>query len=99
MFLINLCVSFIALSVCFIISHYVMVNADACKAFSFFFHYTLLVSSGSIAIMVFFMIYAPYTGSARRIAFTTAITTNLCKFASTKALFTRTEHSALNCFF
>lgn len=75
----NLCGSLIVLSVFYILSNYLTVNVAACKAVSFFLHVTLLVSCGAIAILLFFMIYVPYTAYAKRIAFTSAITLNLCK--------------------
>ena len=79
-FLFNLCGSLLALSICYIISNYVVINMAACQAFSFFLQFTLLLSCGSIAIFLFFMVYTPYTGEARRIAFTAAIVVNLGEF-------------------
>lgn len=80
-FLFNLCGSLLALSVCYIISNYVVVNVAVCQLFSFLFQFSLLVSCGALAILLFFMIYTPYTGAAKRIAFTAAIFINLGKFS------------------
>ena len=78
-FLINFCVSLVALCICYVVSTYATSNNTACQVFSFLLHLTLLISAGAMTIMVVFMIRSPYTTTAKRIAFTAAIATNLCK--------------------
>lgn len=59
MFLINLCLSLFCLNTSFIISQYAGSNEAACKAFSLFFHYFLLVACVALALKVLFTGWAP----------------------------------------
>lgn len=51
-------------------------DANACYAFSAFFHYMILVNALSILIVAMFMVYIPYTTRAKKIAYFTALLIN-----------------------
>ena len=73
-FLINLSVSLVALCTNYTASTYAVANTTVCQVFSLLFHFNVLVCSGAIVIMLFFMIYT----LSKRLAFI-AITANLSK--------------------
>ena len=67
-FLINLCIAFICLNISYIISSFVGGSETTCKAFSFIFHYFLLVSCAALASMAFFTgVIPPFDGKKKSI--------------------------------
>ena len=66
-----------ALSICYIISNFAVVNVAACQTFSFLLHFTLLLNCGAIAILLIFMIYTQYTDITKRVIYFAPIFLNL----------------------
>ena len=65
-FLINLCIAFLCLNISYIISSFVDGSETTCKAFSFIFHYFLLVSCAALASMAFFTgVIPPFDGKKK----------------------------------
>ena len=81
--LINLCLALIALYVSFIISHYVLVSDESCAAFSFVFHYLVLVSSFALTTMAVFRVLDPL---GRKVVFGLAIAADWCKLISLSSI-------------
>ena len=66
-FLINLCIALFCLNLSYIISLFVGDAAEsACKAFSFIFHYTFLISCTALAVTAFFTgVIKPFEGKQK----------------------------------
>lgn len=77
----NLCIALLCLCISFIISSLVGGSETACKAFSFFFHYFLLVSCAALAMMAFFTgIPAPLSGNKQKLVYVGTILANWSTF-------------------
>ena len=81
--LINLCLALISLYISFIISYYVLVPEEACAAFSFVFHYLVLVSSFALTTMAVFRVLDPLR---RKVVFGLAIAADWCKLISLSSI-------------
>lgn len=76
-FWINLCITFLCLYISFIISSFVGGSETTCKAFSFLFHYFLLVSCAAVTLLAFFTaVTLPLEGNKRKLAYLGAIIAN-----------------------
>ena len=77
--LINFCVSLLCLYVSFIVSYFVGSSENACKAFSFLFHYFLLAASLALCIVAFFTGWSPFSGRKKKLTYLAALLTNWSK--------------------
>ena len=76
MVMINFCVCLLCLYISYIISYLVGASENACKAFSFLFHYFLLVASLGLCILAFFTGWAPFSGKKQNLTYLAALLTN-----------------------
>ena len=79
-FLVNLCISLICLYIFYTISNFVGSSEVACKAFSFLFHYFVLVSCVALSIMAFFTGWRPFAGRIKLMSYVTAVLLNWSKY-------------------
>lgn len=80
MFLINLCIALPGLYITYIISHFTGGSERACEAFSFLFHYFVLVSCLALSMVTFFFGWTPFTGKKKLVSYVAAILLNWSKF-------------------
>ncbi len=80
-FLLNLCISLLCLYISYTISHFVGNSESACKAFSFIFHYFILVSCMAVPIVAFFTGWTPFSGKKQQLCYVAALILNWSMFA------------------